>query len=160
MKVHTARLRRNFGAFFVYAYSKNRISRIVIFCHRQNFILEPSCLSIDNFVIFNLNGGKGETMFEYWRWKREAKKALTEKKTAECHICKEPIFPGDFVGRAVSGEGRKVLVHAGFHFSLTERSSFCETGAIGTGAWNGTEVVDEGESALAKAIRTGDVQIR
>jgi hypothetical protein len=52
------------------------------------------------------------------------------------------------------------LIHAGFHFTLSARSAFCETGAVAIGWWDGERVVGEHESLVAKAIRTGEVQVR
>lgn len=75
----------------------------------------------------------------YWFWKRKAMKAIREGKVAVCALCDDPIVPGDFVGRAYiwgNCEEREVLVHAGFHSTLTNPDAFCETDAFGIGYWS------------------------
>jgi hypothetical protein len=102
------------------------------------------------------------TMFKsirYYFWKRKAKKAVAAGLTAKCCACNDPIVPGDFVGTGVNKKNRPILVHSGFHFSLSKRDAFCETGAIGTGFWDGHQVQGTGESLAAKALRTHEIQI-
>ncbi|HEY4477598.1 MAG TPA: hypothetical protein VJB56_03115 [Candidatus Paceibacterota bacterium] len=82
------------------------------------------------------------TMFKrlrYRRWKREALKAIREGNIAVCALCGDPIVPNDFVGGVYicgNGEEREVLVHAGYHSTLTNQDAFCTTGAIGIGYWS------------------------
>lgn len=98
-------------------------------------------------------------IIHYWLWKRRAKKAFAEGLTAECAICSDPIVPGDFIGICTTTDDKRVLVHAGYHFSLSKISDFCETGAIGCAVWDGKQAVGIGESLAAKAMRTGEPQV-
>ncbi len=99
--------------------------------------------------------------FRYLRWKRRAKLAIKEGKITTCCICKEPIFPGQFVavGYFKSEPDVEKLAHAGYHYSLNKKSEFCLTGALGVGYWDGEKVTQYGESTAAKAVRTGEAQI-
>lgn len=97
--------------------------------------------------------------FRYWRWKRSAKKAVAEGLSTECHMCDDPIVPGDFVGIGVTKDQKEVLVHAGYHFSLSHIDAFCETGAIGCAVWDGKQALPLGESLAARAMRTGQPQV-
>ena len=97
----------------------------------------------------------------YFFWKRRAEKAFRDGQTAVCAGCKDPIVPGDFVARCwLPNDPTERLVHAGFHFSLSKIDAYCTSGALGSAIWNGKEVVGIGESLAAKAIRTGEVQVR
>jgi hypothetical protein len=99
-------------------------------------------------------------MFEYFRWKRMARKAIEAQKTAPCALCDDPIVPGDFVGICTVGsDSKERMVHTGFHFTIDGRNAFCETGAVGCGIWDGERVAGIGESLAAKAIRTGQPQV-
>jgi hypothetical protein len=95
----------------------------------------------------------------YWLWKRKAKQAVVAGKTATCCMCDDPIIPGDFVGIGLDEEGNEVLMHAGFHFSLSGMHAYCETAAVGCGTWNGNRVAHIGESSVSKAFRTGEIQM-
>lgn len=97
--------------------------------------------------------------FIYWRWKRKAQKAVEAGLTAQCCACDDLIVPGDFIGIGMDKDRKEVLVHAGYHFSLSRIDAFCETGAIGCAFWDGHQVVGLGESLGAKAMRTGQPQI-
>ena len=98
--------------------------------------------------------------FEYWRWKRMARKAIAYGWTTQCALCDDPIVPGDFVGVGTDlKDNSSVLVHAGYHFTLNSRHAICKTGAIGSGIWSGKEVLYTSESLVAKALRTGKAQV-
>ncbi len=93
-------------------------------------------------------------------WVRRAKKAIAEGKTTTCAMCDTPIIPGDFVAVGENEKGDPVVVHAGYHFTLTGEDAICETGALGSAIWDGNQAVGTGESLLAKAARTGEGQYR
>jgi len=98
----------------------------------------------------------------YFQWKKAAMEAKKQGLTTTCGVCNNLIFPGEFVGlcRLNSGENEEVIIHAGFHYSLeNSKSVFCETGAIGIGHWNGKEIAGSQESAVLKAIRTGEIVV-
>ncbi len=96
----------------------------------------------------------------YFFWKKRAKKAVVLGQITSCVACDDPIVPGDFVGIChVGDDPAKKLIHAGFHFSLSEMDAFCETGAIGCAFWDGEKAVGIGESMAATAIRTGKPQV-
>jgi hypothetical protein len=91
----------------------------------------------------------------YHLWKKAALEAKEKGLTATCITCSGPIFPGEFVAVGTLN-GKQVMSHAGFHYALDNPDPvICETGAIGVGHWNGKEVEGIGESAAAKAMRTG-----
>jgi len=92
-------------------------------------------------------------IISYWIWRRKAVKALKKNLTAVCNFCHEPIFPGDFVGIAENKEGKTVLIHAGFHYSLNSRNAICETGVVGSAVWDGKRVISTCESLLDKAFQ-------
>ncbi|HEY4528462.1 MAG TPA: hypothetical protein VJJ48_01380 [Candidatus Paceibacterota bacterium] len=96
----------------------------------------------------------------YWLWKRRATKAVEEGLIAKCCACDDPIVSGDFIGIGIDKDKKEVLIHAGYHFSLKEMDAFCESAAIGCAYWDDKQVVGLGESLAAKAIRTGQPQIR
>jgi|GEM_PF-4173695 len=92
-------------------------------------------------------------MFEYIQhalWKRKSRRAVVEGKTAFCVRCDDPIVSGDFVGICFLHDSPEAkLIHAGFHFSLTNRNAFCETGAIGSAVWDGEKAVNFGKPLAA-----------
>jgi hypothetical protein len=98
----------------------------------------------------------------YQQWKKAAEEAVKKGRTAKCDTCKDPIVPGDFVGVCIDPNDREkeLFVHAGFHFSISQMDAFCETAGIGCGYWDGEKLVNEQESAIAAAARTGEVQVR
>jgi hypothetical protein len=92
----------------------------------------------------------------YWWWKQKTRK-IPPQECATCCACDDPIYPGEFVGETTDGR----LVHAGYHYSLTRgETAFCETAAIGSGFWDGKQVVGRVESAGSKAMRTGTMAER
>ncbi|MEX0916904.1 MAG: hypothetical protein WDZ90_00025 [Candidatus Paceibacterota bacterium] len=95
----------------------------------------------------------------YPTWKKHARTAIAEKRTARCAGCDDPIIPGDFVGVCYV-EGEAQLIHAGYHRTLDRTDAFCETGAIGSGIWDGEKYIRFGESAAESAFRTGEPQFR
>lgn len=95
----------------------------------------------------------------YWLWKRRARKAIEEGLIATCHDCNDPIVPGDFIAVG-EDKGKPILVHAGYHFAISNMCAFCESGGCGSAHWDGKRVVFEGESMIAAAIRTGEAQVR
>lgn len=86
----------------------------------------------------------------YWLWKRKARKALKEGKTAICGYCEQPIFPGQWIAIAYDENNRHIIIHAGYHYSLAERHAFCETGFVACGIWNG-ESIDSKPLAVEEA---------
>lgn len=82
--------------------------------------------------------------FRYWRWKRMARNAIASGLTAKCALCDNPIVPGDLVG-IVDADA---IVHAGFHFTLSNCKAFCESSYIGVGFWNGREILPRAKDAL------------
>lgn len=88
----------------------------------------------------------------YWLWKRRATKNVRAGRVAKCAFCQDPIVPGDYVGIMSSSND---LVHAGFHFSVSQPDAFCEIGAVAVGVWDGVQVVGFGESPATHVIRTG-----
>jgi hypothetical protein len=112
-------------------------------------------------------------IFPYWSWKKMARRAIAEGKTAFCVCCDDPIIPGDFVAVAriatatvastageCSDSSHLRLVHAGHHYTLNERDAFCETGGVGVGFWDGEKVVSTGPSAVAEAMSDVAVTVR
>jgi len=72
----------------------------------------------------------------------------------------EPIIPGDFiVCYRSSNDSKEHLIHAGFHFSLKKMDAFCESIVLGSGIWNGKEVINIGESIATEVFQTGRNQI-
>lgn len=54
-------------------------------------------------------------------------------KLITCGICDKPILPGQLIGETTDGQ----YVHAGFQ----DDGSFCETGGIASGYWDGNKKV-------------------
>lgn len=85
---------------------------------------------------------------QYWRWRRWRKmalKAIAEGRTSICEMCKDYIFPDDFVAvsyTVVSGsEVVDHLVHAGIHFTRKNSRGFiCEKAVFGSGYWSGDKL--------------------
>ena len=94
-------------------------------------------------------------MFKWWFWKRWARKVVIED-CGTCALCRERLYPGDFVG--ITTEGKPV--HAGFHFSMTEKDAFCETAAIGNGIWGKDGFARTCESAIEESLRTNEAVLR
>ncbi|OHB21492.1 MAG: hypothetical protein A2939_03105 [Parcubacteria group bacterium RIFCSPLOWO2_01_FULL_48_18] len=95
------------------------------------------------------------------RWKKGATRAIDSGRVTLCAICNDHVFPNDFVAEAFVGDDpTPKLIHAGFHYSMKERSAFCAMGAIGTGFWDGEKFVKTmTESTAQAAIRTGEAQV-
>lgn len=99
------------------------------------------------------------TISDYGRWKNRALEQIKKGNSTTCCYCKDPIVPGDFVGQGHDQDDRPILVHAGFHYSVSKEDAFCESGAIGTGIWTPGGIISTGESLVEKAVRTGTAQL-
>ena len=99
-------------------------------------------------ILLIIAGYKVSEVYPYWLWKRRVRK-ISPENCSICCICNDPIYPRQFVGKTADNR----LVHAGYHYSLKGESSFCETGAIGIGFWDGKKIAGQITSAAEIACK-------
>ncbi len=82
-------------------------------------------------------------MFEYFRWKRKAFRAMRNNQTRPCLYCTDPIVPDDLVGQHREYGEAPCMFHAGTHYSINSQSALCKPESEAVGRWDGYNIRDD-----------------